>query len=57
VKNKKPIKKLNIPKIITEDLTYYMQFGFHRKKEQSTFAKDIKKYGRKPYSNPYNNTL
>ena len=24
------VKKLDIPKIITEDLTYYMQFGWKR---------------------------
>lgn len=29
-KQKREIKKLDIPEVITEDLGYYMQFGFKR---------------------------
>tara|TARA_R110000751_G_C13549042_1_gene456054 strand:+ start:350 stop:541 length:192 start_codon:yes stop_codon:yes gene_type:complete len=29
-REKRVIKKIKIPEIITEDLSYYMQFGFKR---------------------------
>mgnify|MGYP003643091121 CR=1 FL=1 len=38
------IKKLDIPDIITEDLTYYMQFGWKYKKDYKRAKETFKKY-------------
>jgi hypothetical protein len=37
-------KKLQIPEIITEDLTYYMQFGFNRQMPRYSSDSGIKEY-------------
>lgn len=47
-KQKAKIKKLDIPDIITEDLTYYMQFGFKNKPEYKRANTDSKKYDKMP---------
>lgn len=37
-------KKLEIPNIITEDLTYYMQFGWRMQAPRISFSSGIKEY-------------
>ena len=49
-KEKAKIKKLDIPDIITEDLTYYMQFGFKRIKEHDNGKYQKLKHDRRVYS-------
>lgn len=46
IKGKKPLKrkKLDIPRIITEDLTYYMQFGFKGHLPRYSSSSGIKEY-------------
>jgi len=45
---KSKIKKLDIPKVITEDLTYYMQFGWRYKKDYRRAKELAKKYDKLP---------
>ena len=42
------IKKLEMPKVITEDLTYYMQFGWIYKKDYRRAKELSKKYDKLP---------
>ena len=48
------IKKLDIPKVITEDLTYYMQFGWHRIPEVRNGKYQKQKHDKVYYINDYN---
>jgi len=50
-REKYKIKKLDIPEIIKEDLTYYMQFGWHRIPDRVNTRKESIKYQGKVYSN------
>ena len=43
----KPIK---LPKIITEDLTYFMQFGYEYIQPKRSEVADAKKYDKKRYA-------
>tara|TARA_R110000744_G_scaffold36130_6_gene83540 strand:- start:7 stop:189 length:183 start_codon:yes stop_codon:yes gene_type:complete len=45
---KSKIKKLDIPKVITEDLTYYLQFGWRYKKDYRRAKEVAKKYDKLP---------
>ena len=49
-KQKIEIKKLDIPKVITEDLGYYMQFGFKRIPTPDNGRYHEIKHARRPYS-------
>tara|TARA_R110001632_G_scaffold207260_1_gene331296 strand:+ start:316 stop:507 length:192 start_codon:yes stop_codon:yes gene_type:complete len=49
-KQKIEIKKLDIPKVITEDLGYYMQFGFKRIPSPDNGRYHTIKHAKKPYA-------
>jgi hypothetical protein len=49
-KEKLVIKTLDIPKIITEDLTYFMQFGFKRMPEVDNGKYMELKHDTRPYA-------
>ena len=49
-KQKITIKKLDIPKVITEDLGYYMQFGFKRIPTPDNGRYHEIKHARRPYA-------
>ncbi len=49
-KQKLVIKKLEIPEIITEDLGYYMQFGFKRIPTPDNGRYHEIKHARRPYA-------
>ena len=49
-KQKLVIKKLEIPEIITEDLGYYMQFGFKRIPTSDNGRYHEIKHDRRPYA-------
>lgn len=46
------IKKLKLPKVITEDLTYYMQFGWHRVREVENGKYQKAKHDNRVYTIP-----
>ena len=48
-----PRKKLKLPEIISEDLTYYMQFGWKQLKYRNFTENDIMKYVGNSYRNRY----
>ena len=48
-----PRKKLNLPDIISEDLTYYMQFGWKQIHHTNNKNKEEKKYAGSTYKNRY----
>lgn len=47
-KQKREIKKLQIPKIINTDLTYYMQFGYAYQRDIKKPKEEAKKYDKMP---------
>tara|TARA_R110001606_G_scaffold17742_2_gene68248 strand:+ start:900 stop:1088 length:189 start_codon:yes stop_codon:yes gene_type:complete len=49
-KQKREIKKLDIPKVITEDIGYYMQFGFKRIANADNGRYHEIKHDRRPYT-------
>tara|TARA_B110000240_G_scaffold69864_1_gene79472 strand:+ start:1513 stop:1704 length:192 start_codon:yes stop_codon:yes gene_type:complete len=49
-RQKVEIKKLDIPKVITEDLGYYMQFGFKRIPTTDNGRYHAIKHAKKPYA-------
>ena len=49
-KQKIEIKKLDIPKVITEDLGYYMQFGFKRIPTPDNGRYHEIKHAKRPYA-------
>jgi hypothetical protein len=49
-KQKVEIKKLDIPKVITEDLGYYMQFGFKRIPTPDNGRYHEIKHAKRPYA-------
>ena len=49
-KQKVEIKKLDIPEIITEDLGYYMQFGFKRIPTPDNGRYHEIKHAKRPYA-------
>lgn len=49
-KQKITIKKLDIPKVITEDLGYYMQFGFKRIPTPDNGRYHEIKHAKRPYA-------
>lgn len=49
-KQKIEIKKLDIPEVITEDLGYYMQFGFKRISTPDNGRYHEIKHARRPYA-------
>ena len=49
-KQKITIKKLDIPEIITEDLGYYMQFGFKRIPTSDNGRYHEIKHAKRPYA-------
>ena len=49
-KQKREIKKLDIPEVITEDLGYYMQFGFKRIPTTDNGRYHEIKHAKKPYA-------
>ena len=46
-----PRKKLKLPEIITEDLTYYMNFGWKQLRHRNFTDNDERKYAGKVYRN------
>ena len=48
-----PRKKLKLPEIISEDLTYYVQFGWKELRYRNFTENDIKKYVGDSYRNRY----
>ena len=48
-----PRKKLKLPEIISEDLTYYMQFGWKKIRHTNRLDRDEKKYAGTVYRNRY----
>jgi len=50
-REEKKRKKLDIPEIISDDLTYYMQFGFKRTVDRVNTRRDEIKYQGRIYSN------
>ena len=48
-----PRKKLKLPEIISEDLTYYMQFGWKRLRYRNFTENDVMKYVGNSYRNRY----
>jgi hypothetical protein len=49
-KQKREIKKLDIPDIISEDLGYYMQFGFKRIATPDNGKYHAIKHAKKPFA-------
>ena len=49
-RQKVEIKKLDIPKVITEDLGYYMQFGFKRIPTPDNGRYHEIKHAKRPYA-------
>jgi len=48
-----PRKKLKLPEIISEDLTYYVQFGWKQLRYRNFTENDVMKYAGNSYRNRY----